>query len=168
MAARTLVRDWSLSAIATYNSGAPLSITANGCTSGNILGTCFPNLNPAYTGDVRINGIYGDGSVLGSVPTAYLAKAAFVSPAPYTVGNAPRTAAYGLFAPRIMDLDISLRREFPIRERIKLAIQADAFNITNSVFFGAPGLNIDSANFGTVTTQANQPRKLQLNARISF
>lgn len=168
MAARTLVRDWSLSAIATYNSGAPLSITANGCSSGNILGTCFPNLNPAYTGDVRINGIYGDGSVLGSVPTAYLAKAAFVSPAPYTVGNAPRTAAYGLFAPRIMDLDISLRREFPIRERIKLAIQADAFNITNSVFFGAPGLNIDSANFGTVTTQANQPRKLQLNARISF
>jgi len=165
---RSVARDWSLSAIYTYNSGAPLSITANGCTSGNILGTCFPNYNPSYTGDVRINGNYGDGSVLGSTPTAYLAKSAFVSPTPYTVGNVPRTAPFGLCAPSVLDLDISLRREFAIREKLRLAIQADAFNVTNSVYFAAPGLNIDSANFGTVTSQANQPRKFQLNARISF
>ena len=101
-------------------------------------------------------------------PTPYFAKAAFVSPAPYTVGNVSRTAPYGLYAPHIMGLDVSLRREFAIKERIKFAIQADAFNVTNSVFFGAPGLNIDSANFGTLTTQANQPRKYQLNARITF
>jgi hypothetical protein len=46
--------------------------------------------------------------------------------------------------------------------------QADAFNVTNSVFFGAPGTNPDQASFGTLTTQANQPRKLQLTARITF
>lgn len=163
-----VVGGWSLSGIGTFNSGAPLSITANGCVSGNILGTCFPNYNSSYSGNVRINGDYGSGSVLGSTPTAYLAKSAFISPSAYTVGNVARTAPYGLYAPHIIGFDVSLRREFAIRERLKLAIQADAFNVTNSVFFGAPGLNIDSANFGTLTTQANQPRKLQLNARITF
>ncbi len=42
------------------------------------------------------------------------------------------------------------------------------FNITNSVHFGAPGVSIDSATFGQVTTQANLPRKVQFNARITF
>jgi hypothetical protein len=61
-----------------------------------------------------------------------------------------------------------VRREFAIHESIKLAIQADAFNVNNAVRFGTPGLNPDQASFGTVTSQVNQPRKLQLNARITF
>ena len=48
------------------------------------------------------------------------------------------------------------------------AFQADAFNINNAVHFAAPGLNIDSSNFGTFTSMANQPRKLQFSARLSF
>ncbi len=95
-------------------------------------------------------------------------RTAFVDPVPYAVGNLPRTAVYGLFAPHNMDVDISLRREFAIRERVKLAIQCDAFNVNNAVHFGAPGTNPDQASFGTLTSQVNQPRKLQLNARITF
>jgi hypothetical protein len=163
-----LVSNWQISGIVSFSSGAPLSITANGCTSGNILGTCFPNYNPAFTGNVQINGDYGSGSVLGSSPTVYLNKAAFVDPAPFTVGNVPRTAPFGLFAQHTLDEDISLRREFKITERLRLALQADAFNITNSVYFSAPGVNIDSASFGTVTSQSNLPRKLQFEGRITF
>jgi hypothetical protein len=55
-----------------------------------------------------------------------------------------------------------------VHERIKVSFQADAFNVNNAVHFGAPGTNIDSAAFGTVTTMANQPRKLQFSARVSF
>ena len=80
----------------------------------------------------------------------------------------PRTGVYGLNAPYNSSIDLSLRREFAIREKIKLAIQADAFNVNNAVRFAAPGLNPDQASFGTLTSQANQPRKLQLNARITF
>ena len=75
---------------------------------------------------------------------------------------------YGLNAPFNSSIDISLRREFAIREKIRLAIQCDAFNINNAVRFGAPGTNPDQASFGTLTSQANQPRRLQLNARITF
>jgi len=168
MAVRGLISNWMVSGIVTYSSGGPLSVTANGCTTGGILATCFPSYNPAFSGPVFINGSYGSGSVLGSTPTVYLNKSAFIEPAPYTVGDVPRTEPYGIFAPHIADVDISIRREFKIRERIKLAIQVDAFNINNAVYFTAPGANIDSASFGTVTSQNNQPRKLQLNARITF
>jgi len=75
---------------------------------------------------------------------------------------------YGLNAPYTYSVDLSVRREFAIHENVKLAIQADSFNLLNSVCFAAPALNPDQASFGTLTSQANQPRKLQLNARISF
>jgi hypothetical protein len=47
-------------------------------------------------------------------------------------------------------------------------VSADVFNVPNNVRFAAPGTNIDSANFGQVTTQSNSPRKIQFNARITF
>jgi hypothetical protein len=94
-----------------------------------------------------------------------------LTPGSYTItvsasGFQPET--WWLFAPRAMGLDLSVRRNFKITERVTFALQTDAFNVTNSVFFGAPAANVDSANFGTLTSQANQPRKLQISGRISF
>lgn len=100
--------------------------------------------------------------------TAYLKKAAFVDPAAYTAGNVTRSAPLGLFVPHIADLDVSVRREFPIREKVRLAFQADAFKVNNAVHFAAPGVGIDSANFGIFSAMSNQPRKLQFSTRLSF
>jgi hypothetical protein len=100
---------------------------------------------------------------------AWVDKTAFVDPAAYTVGKVARSAPFGLFAPHNAGVDLSVRREFHIvRERVRLALQADAFNVNNAVHFGTPGTNIDSATFGTVSTMANQPRKLQFSGRVSF
>jgi len=167
--ARGLAGGWTVSGIVSFASGAPLALTGSACNAGGILGTCIPSYNPAWAGSsVRINGNYGDGNVLGSSPTAYLDRTAFVAPAAYTVGNLPRTGVYGLNAPFNSSIDVSLHREIAIRERVKLAIQCDAFNINNAVRFSAPATNPDQASFGTLTSQVNQPRKLQLNARITF
>src|SRR5262249_3696745 len=100
--------------------------------------------------------------------TPYLNKGAFVDPAAYTVGNIARSAPFGLFAPHNASVDLSVRREFHIKERVRLAFQADAFNVNNAVHFGAPATNIDAANFGTFSSMANQPRKLQFSGRVSF
>ena len=163
-----IVSDWQIAGVVTASSGAPLSIVANGCTAGGILGTCFPNYAPGFSGNVRINGDYGQGSVLGSTPSVYLNKAAFVDPPAFTVGNVARSEVLGLRVQHTSDLDLSLRREFKIREQWRFSLQGDAFNLLNAVYFGAPGNNIDSASFGTVTAQSNQPRKLQVSARITF
>jgi hypothetical protein len=80
----------------------------------------------------------------------------------------PRTGVYGLNAPFNSSIDLSVRREFVLHERVRLAIQCDAFNVNNAVRFNAPATNPDQASFGTITSQANMPRRLQLNARLTF
>ena len=165
---RAIVSKWQLSGVFTYSSGTPLTITGSGCTVTGISSTCIASYNPAFSGPARINGTYGQGNIIGSGVVSYLDKRAFVDPAPYTFGNLPRSAPFGLLGPYLLNEDFSLRREIAIREKAKLAFEANMFNITNSVHFGAPGTNIDSANFGQVSSQANLPRKVQFNARVTF
>ncbi len=162
-----VVSHWQISGLFTYQGGAPLSITGT-CTGGGIIdASCYPNYATGFSGSVWQNGAIGSGGANVS-STVYLNKAAFVDPPAYMEGNIPRAAPYKLFAPHNADVDVSVRREFPIREKVKLALQADAFNVNNAVHFAAPGLGIDSSSFGIVSTMANQPRKLQFSARLSF
>jgi hypothetical protein len=160
-----LMSHWQFSGIFTFSTGAPLTITGTCIGGGIINAVCYPNYAPGFTGSVWQNGEPGTGNI---TTTAYLNKAAFVDPPAYTAGNIARSAPLGLFAPHVADFDLSVRREFRIVERVRLAIQADAFNLNNAVHFAAPGTNIDAASFGIVSSMANQPRKLQLSARIAF
>jgi hypothetical protein len=163
-----LVSGWMVAGVATFSSGSPLAISGNGCVVTGIVSTCIPSYNPAFNGPARINGGYGDGNVLGTGALAYLDKNAFVNPVPYTFGNLARAAPFGLLSPYTLNEDVSVRREIAIHERVKLGIEANIFNITNSVVFAAPATNIDSSNFGQLTSQRNLPRKVQFNARLSF
>jgi hypothetical protein len=165
---RAIVSRWTVSGLVTFTSGSPLALVGTACNAGGILGTCIPSYNPAFSGSVRINGDYGNGNLIGGTVTSFLDRTAFVAPAAYTVGTLPRTGVYGLNAPFNSSIDMSVRREFAIRENIKFAIQADVFNVNNTVRFGAPSLNPDAAAFGTITSQANKPRAMQLTARITF
>jgi hypothetical protein len=168
-----VIGDWELSGIVTFSSGAPLTITSTACNIPYTGGECLPNYNPAFTGSVTINGGIGSGqgnviAGTGAPATTSISKSAFLDPPPFTFGNAPRTLPYGLRAPSVWDADVTLRRQFPITERVRLVFAADAFNVLNAVQFGGVTTNIDSASFGQVTTQANSARKLQLDARINF
>ncbi|MCX6631760.1 MAG: TonB-dependent receptor [Candidatus Solibacter sp.] len=165
---RALISHWTLSGLVSFATGSPLALVGSACNAGGILGTCIPNYNPSFNGNVRINGDYGNGNLIGGTVTSFLERTAFVAPAAYTWGNLPRTGVYGLNAPFNSSIDLSVRREFALREKVKLAIQGDAFNVNNAVRFGAPGTNPDQASFGTITSQANSPRRLQINARITF
>jgi hypothetical protein len=88
----------------------------------------------------------------------------------YTFGNAPRTGAYGLTGPAGLQVDISLRRTFPLHltESSRLSVQADLFNVTNYVQFGGIGLSLGSASFGQPSSQVNNARAGQLSARLEF
>jgi hypothetical protein len=138
-------------------------------------------LNPAFTGNARITKHWsGFGpNIAPSVGSATVAPTGpFISPTlansaympAYTFGNAPRTAPYGLTGPGFFGMDISLRRSFPLHlsEKTKLNLQADLYNVTNFVQFGNIVTTLGSSNFGTATTQNNNPRQAQLSARIEF
>lgn len=162
-----LAGGWSLSGITQWAAGTPLGTFTAGCNLPNA-GSCYADFAAGFTNPVRINGGYGSGDVLS---TAYLDRAAFANPAAFTYGNTPRTYALGLRNPNTYSESISVRREFPIHERLKVAFQADAFNPFNWVVFAGPpaaSMNITSAAFGKITSTTSSPRVIQFNARVVF
>jgi hypothetical protein len=165
--ARALVRGWQVSGITQYRSGRPLGSILAACNLPSA-GSCYADFNPSFSGPVRINGDFGQGDVLGPNPPTYVDKNAFVSPAPFTYGNTPRTLAFDLRSPSSFNQDLSIRRDFRVNGRLKIGVGAEVFNVFNTVLFGGIQTNITSANFGRVSSQANTPRVAQLKVRVDF
>ena len=161
---------WQLAGVVQVNTGAPISVGSS-CTGGGIIdASCYPNVNPgvnAFTSGRPTTRVQ-------AAATKYINPAAFSLAPIYTYGNAARTAPDGLFAPTYSDLDLSVRKEFPLLESATLTVQADDFNALNEVVFAAPNSSFSAsassaANaFGTYTAQGNLPRKYQFSARITF
>jgi hypothetical protein len=164
---RALVSDWQVSGITQFRSGRPLGTIGAACNLPNA-GTCYADFNPAFSGPVRINGDYGDGDVRGANPPSYIDRNAFMSPAPFTYGNTPRTMAFDLRNPSYVNQDLSVRRDFRLFGRVKLGVGAEVFNLFNTVVFGGIQTNITNANFGRVSSQSNTPRVGQIKVRVEF
>ena len=47
-------------------------------------------------------------------------------------------------------------------------LRGEFFNATNTARFAAPANSLNSTVFGTVSSQANTPRQLQIGLRIGF
>jgi hypothetical protein len=62
----------------------------------------------------------------------------------------------------------SVTKKFQIGERVSFQIRCEAYNVLNHPTFAAPNTTATNAGFGTITTQANRTRTLQLGARIYF
>jgi Carboxypeptidase regulatory-like domain len=97
--------------------------------------------------------------------------------AEYLIGNAPRTAAYGLRNPGTQNLNAGLRRSFPLgSESRTFVLEANCFNVWNKVTFSAPSATWANASttFGTIgsTTGAgggpNGARDWQFAGHLNF
>ncbi|HEX8138151.1 MAG TPA: TonB-dependent receptor [Pyrinomonadaceae bacterium] len=167
-AVRWLVSGWQLSGITRIGSGTPLGPFTASCNVPQA-GTCWASYNPNFTGPVRINGDWGSGNNKPGAPlTPYIDRNAFISPASFTYGDTPATGAYGLRLPPLFNQDLSLSRNFQVRENLRVGFGADAFNLFNNVRYGSVNTNITSAAFGTVGAQINTPRVVQFKLRVEF
>jgi hypothetical protein len=97
----------------------------------------------------------------------YFDTTAYAVPAAFTYGNSPPTAP-NLRTPGVANYDASLFKAFPIFERFKGQFRLKSFNVFNRVQFSGPGTQADSTGFGVITTQANNPRELQLALKVLF
>jgi hypothetical protein len=68
----------------------------------------------------------------------------------------------------IVTLDMSLIKNNRITDKVQAQLRGDFFNALNHPSFSAPNLAPTSAAFGTITSQANLPRTIQLGLRVSF
>jgi hypothetical protein len=90
---------------------------------------------------------------------------AFCTPAPYTFGNAGRDTLVG---PGRWNWDMSLFKEFPIREQMRFELRAEAFNVYNHPQFNLPNQNIGNAQVGAITSTVGNPRQMQMGVRFQF
>ncbi len=90
---------------------------------------------------------------------------AFAAPAIYTFGNLGRNTLYG---PGRWNYDMSLFKDFAIKEELKVQFRAEAFNVFNHPQFGQPSATIGAGGVGTITSVIGNPRQLQLALRVQF
>jgi Carboxypeptidase regulatory-like domain/TonB dependent receptor len=65
-------------------------------------------------------------------------------------------------------IDANLLRRFSITEKKDLEFRLDLINLLNHVLWDNPNTDINSSNFGRVTTQWNTPRFVQFQLRLVF
>lgn len=143
-----LISGWSLSTIATLQSGFPFSpqLGYNPTGSGDSRNPVRPNGTPNFQGSV-----YTSGSTAARV-AQYFKPAAFSAPAYGTVGNVGRDTLVG---PGYADWDLSLLKATRLTEQTRLQFRAEFFNILNHTNLQLPNEVVYSSG-PTQGTVANQ------------
>ncbi len=143
---RQIVGGWVINAIYTTQPGAPLGW-------GNVIYLGGPlNLDPHH-----VDGAF-DTTRFNRVPAQQLDWNRRTFP----------TRFANLRSDGVNQLDFSFIKGFTITERVQLTYRCEFFNSTNREVFSAPQLNPTASNFGAITNQANQPRRIQMALRIVF
>jgi hypothetical protein len=68
----------------------------------------------------------------------------------------------------VNNIDLSIIKNIPIVERVRLQFRAESFNAFNRTQFNGPNLDATNQNFGRVTSAANLPRTYQLALRLTW
>ncbi|MCU1324107.1 MAG: hypothetical protein JWM43_3756 [Acidobacteriaceae bacterium] len=154
---------WTGTSIVTFQSGLPLGLTETGQAS-------FSGSRPSF---VEGQSPLTEGSTKSRLGGSFANKNYFNSSAfrvtrAFELGNVPRYCG-SCRAPGSQNVDVSLNKRFQVMRRgTDLQIRIDAFNLLNRAQFGRPNTIFGTAAFGTITSQANNPRTLQLGAKLFY
>jgi hypothetical protein len=150
-----IIGGWQLNSLVQFTSGAPYGITV--CGDGANVGRSDCYLRPNVVGSPDIS---------NPSPSAWFNAAAFAAPAQYTYGTLSRNPYRG---EAYKNVDLSVFRDFPIHEQMKLQFRAEAFNALNMVTFSNPSTNFSNvASFGKVFGTRSTERQLQFALKFLF
>lgn len=155
-----VVGGWQVAPIISFYSGLPLQFSCNNTLSTFGFQACRPNI----TSDAAL------ASITRSIGEWFNTSPSVISaPAPYTIGTAPRYLPNERFG-FTHNANFTLRKDFRITERLKIGIQASAYNLSNTPTYGRPNTTVGALTFGQVTGVAPGviPREVELGARITF
>ena len=154
--------NWKLSTTVSLRTGAAYTVT-----------TGLSNLN-GIGGD-RPNQVLANPYCAVKTITCWVNPAAFTNPAAGTFGN---VGIGTLVGPGYFGINMGLSRAFVIRERQKIEIRAEAFNLENRINLGGPVATLNSSTFGqinaepagngAVAAQGYGPRVMQFAIKYIF
>jgi hypothetical protein len=153
---------WQGNGIITAQTGIPINVTTSvdtANTSGG--GTYRPNLVHKATADC------GSGHLIGCIDASAFTIANLypATPGAYAYGNAGRNLIYG---PGLATVNLSLFKNFPIRERLRFQFRFEMFNALNHTNFSNPSATVSTASFGNITGTSTSARNIQLGAKLLF
>ena len=152
---------WTVTSIVDVNSGFPLGLGVSGTSA-------FAGTRPVYTGSATLTSGSTHNRLGGTGQTQnYFNAAGFRLPQSFELGTVPRSAA-ALRGPLSFDDNVSVIKNFPIHDELRLEFRAETFNILNKVAFGLPSTTVGSSSFGNITSQFNLPRNIQVSAKLHF
>jgi hypothetical protein len=155
-----LLGRWQVNGIYRVDDGLPVQLFLCGGCSVNL--PTYGNQYPDLLGPLQVAGT-------GNLNQYFANPQVAVKPAPYSDGDAPRVLSNARI-PGTDNLTASLFKELPLgfHEGAKLQIRLEAFNVLNRVQFASPDTNVGDATFGEITSQANQPRQLQIGLKLYY
>jgi hypothetical protein len=144
--ARVVLHHWGLDDRFTARTGFPVHLLGNSYTDPGTGQTVYGELNLVQGVPIYVyGGQYPGGRSIN--------PAAFALPTSGESGDAPRNFVRGFGA---WQMDLAVRREFPLHEDLKLLFRAEAFNIFNHPNFGTVNSSFGNVQFGQATaTLAN-------------
>ncbi len=163
--AHWVLNNWEISGIASFVSGAPLGIGLTTVNAVDITGT------PSQGARVDV---VGNPVLPASERTFYrnFRTEAFALPAVGTFGNAARSVIRG---PGFENFDISIFKNFPIHDKVRLQFRSEFYNALNHTQFDALDTTARFDNAGRqVNTRfgqfisARDPRQIQLALRLYY
>jgi len=154
---KALLDDWTISAIVTLQSGAPLTITSG--QDRNFDG--LTNDRADIVGDPELD----RGRPREELIEQWFNTAAFAQPAIGQDGTAGRSIVEG---PGYRNVDLGVFRDIGLGGRMMFQFRVEATNVFNIVNLQNPGTGLNAAaTFGKIRT-ARDMRRIQLGARFSF
>lgn len=159
-----VVGGWQLNGITTMQSGLPMGITSRFNNLNSFGGRQTPNRvlgqQPLTTGAVseRLGGRFG------SQP--YLNANAFEQPPDFMFGNMGNIMPDAR-EPEYVNWDVSILKDFPFSERVRLQFRAEFINFFNHTVFRRPNTSFGNNNFGNITA-AESARIGQLGLKLYF
>ena len=154
-----LTRDWNATGIVTAETGLPFTVTASSDQAA--CNDCSPHADAI--GPLAFSGGRSQGQQLSE----YFNVANVAAGAPGTFGNIGRNSLTG---PGLVNVDLSVYREFPLplREGMSMQFRAEAFNLFNHPNFANPNSQFGSSQLGRITSTLGDPRIMQFAVKFVF
>lgn len=147
---------WQMGGIITATTGRPFNV--------GLQNTAPYAGAPAWP--IRVaDGRLGEDPFLWFDPNAFRAPAITERNGLGLFGNSARGV---LYSPGVLNIDFHTMKTFKITEKVNFQFRFEAFNLTNTPFFGFPNTAIGSPTAGRITSTIGDNRSLQFSGRISF
>ncbi len=171
-----IVGGWQISPVVNYSSGLPYTLSYNNCSASNVgSAPCYVSGNP-QTLHKHVTGLPGqnlrfyDAFASDASGTVFTSpgQGTFTAPGLNQFGTAGRNTAFG---PNFFNTDLSVQKNFTIRESTTFQLRADGFNAFNHINWGTPNGNIQNGGAigsGPFPNSSSNPRQLQFSGRVQF